>query len=149
MRGPSRAAFLAAVSAAAFSLRAASAALALPPDTTAAAADAQRELLRVLLPFDDASFRALLSLDAVSARVEALFHPLDDPSYAGALVALTRETATMETAYHVWAEGGDPAKRRFTKAAKAVAMIAVYSDPAMWPAIGYGGPLLPAATTTR
>jgi hypothetical protein len=136
-----RAAFIAGVAAVSATLRAASAALALPAITGDAEA-AQRAIIAAILPFDDPTFAAHVDLERVISRIGALFAPLDDPAYRAAVLVIGSDQRGPAEAYRAWFSGDDERRRRFALAAKSMAMIAVYSDAAIWPAIGYSGPVL-------
>ena len=140
MAPTTRTAFIAGIAAAATSLKAASAAFAAAP-REGDAEGAHRALISAILPFDDPTFGSHVSVERVTARVDGLFSPLADPSYRAAVLAL-EDGASVAESLEAWFYGDDVARRRFAVAAKAMAMIAVYSDDAIWTAIGYTGPVL-------
>lgn len=152
----------AATVAAAAVVRSASALAALEPTTPPGpdarpAGDVQRALLRALLAFDDASFPPI-DVEHVEARIAVTGDPLANPKYRAAILALDRtgpfpggagsftalSLADARTVVQRWFDSDAVAQRHFIRDVKKVAMIAVYSDPAAWPAIGYAGPFDPS-----
>jgi len=104
-------------------------------------------LIRAMLAFDDPAFPAI-SLDEVQGRMLAVGNLLADPAYraglaafdagAGSFALLSLPDARRVTG--AWLTSTNPQQRAFITTTKAVAMIALYSSPKMWPSIGYAGP---------
>lgn len=128
---------------------------AVPSAPSAAPPDAiQRSLLRAIIPFEDPQLGALRPED-VGARIGSIFQASSDASYRSGLAAFgaivkqsTGESfsqLSLERARGVvdaWLTSPAVEQRRFMSTVKALAMVALYSDPTVWPAIGYAGPLL-------
>jgi hypothetical protein len=120
------------------------------------AADVQRGLLRALLAFDDPAFPHI-DVAYVEARIAAIADPLADPRYRAGLLAFDRAgpfpnggasfaslaLADARSVVQRWFDSDAVEQRRFIRDVKQLAMIAVYSDQSVWPAIGYAGPFEP------
>ena len=120
------------------------------------AADVQSALLRALLAFDDPAFPGI-DVAHVEARIAAIADPLADPRYRAGLLAFDRggpfpgggatfaslALADARAVVQRWFDSDHVAERRFIRDVKQLAMIAVYSDQNVWPAIGYDGPFEP------
>jgi len=116
----------------------------------------QRALLRALLAFDDPAFPRI-DIAYVEARIAAIADPLADPRYRAGLLAFDRAgpfpgggdsfaalaLADARAVVARWFDSDAVEQRRFIRDVKQFAMIAVYSDPTVWPAIGYAGPFEP------
>ena len=113
----------------------------------------QRSLLLAIVPFEDPRLAGLQPL-VIAARIAAIFRLSSDAEYRAGLSAFgslvrqsTGETFSqmpLDRARRVvdaWLTSRSIEQRRFISTVKALAMIAVYSDPAVWPAIGYAGPI--------
>ena len=74
---------------------------------------------------------------ARDAAAYAKFAVLGDRARFVAL-PLDRQRAYL----HLWRASGYSLRRQFHGSARALVMISAYSTEAMWPAIGYGGPLI-------
>jgi hypothetical protein len=61
-------------------------------------------------------------------------------AFNGSPLAIRREYLDL------WRASGFVVKRQFHASARSLVMISAYSMDAVWPAIGYGGPLLPGRT---
>jgi hypothetical protein len=120
------------------------------------AAGVQRALLRALLAFDDPAFPRI-DVAHVEARIAKIANPLADPGYRAGLLAFDRAIpfpggaasfaslplAGARAVVERWFDSDTVKQRQFIRSVKQFAMIAVYSDPVVWPAIGYGGPFEP------
>jgi hypothetical protein len=132
------------------------AATASPLPAPVPAEDVQRALLRALLAFDDPAFPRI-DVAHVEARLAAIADPLADARYRAGLLAFDRAApfpgggasfaalalADARAVVQRWFDSDAVEQRRFVRDVKQLAMIAVYSDPAVWPAIGYAGPFEP------
>lgn len=112
--------------------------------------------MSALLAFDDPAF-AQVDVAHVEARIAAIANPLADPRYRAGLAAFDRAgpfpgfavsftSLSLSDARAVvqrWFDSDAVEQRAFIRDVKQLAMIAVYSDPAVWPAIGYAGPFEP------
>jgi hypothetical protein len=128
----------------------------LPSPAPVPAADVQRALLRALLAFDDPEFPRI-DVAHVEERLAAIADPLADARYRAGLLAFDRAAASpggaasfsslaltdARAVVRRWFDSDAVEQRRFIRDVKQLAMIAVYSDPAVWAVIGYAGPFEP------
>jgi hypothetical protein len=115
-------------------------------------------LVKAILPFDDPKFPDVRPTD-VERRLIGVANLLADPGYRAGLAAFERSgssapapvsapfsTLSLSDARLVvaqWFASPIAERRAFVSTTKAVAVIALYSMPQVWPAINYAGPFDP------
>jgi hypothetical protein len=88
----------------------------------------EKPVMREIAAADDAAFRTFIRQHAIDPRT-ARFHtlPLD----------------TRRAYLRLWENSASIIKRQFYSSMRSVVMVTTYSMDAVWPSIGYAGPLVP------
>ena len=111
-------------------------------------------LVRALLAFDDPRFPNVTPRE-IEERMSGVANLLANPAYRAGLSAFDASASAASKPFSElpladarktvaeWFESPVPQRRGFVSTTKTVALIALYSMPKAWPAIGYAGPFDP------